>query len=126
MSPVETVYSGAAPVAGKDVLIVVPATDTTRDPVVVVDVVVVSDEVDMAVVSDEVDVAVALAETVSTKAGDVAIVVAETVNTKPVDPGVAVVAFAQIGAVATAEDREADASDSADEAADGMAAAVPT
>lgn len=110
-------YSGAAPVAGKDVLIVVPATDTTRDPVVVVDVV---------VVSDEVDVAVALAETVSTKAGDVAVVVAETVNTKPVDPGVAVVAFAQIGAVATAEDREADASDSAEEAADGMAAAVPT
>lgn len=93
-----------------------PGTDTDRDPVVVVDAV---------VVSDEVDVAVALAETVSATTLDV-VLVDETLTTVPVYAGFGLVTFAQIGAVAAAEDREADASEtpafeSADEAADGMA-----
>ena len=54
--------------------------------------------VDAVVVTDEVDVAV---------------IVAETVGTEPVDPSVAT------GAVATIEDSKADASERADEAADG-------
>ena len=79
----------------------VPVSDTTGDPVVVVDAVVVSDEM------------------------DVAVAVAETVGAEPVDAGIATVAFAEIGAVAATEDRKADASERAADAADGKAAAVP-
>lgn len=93
-------------------LVVVPASDTTG---VVVDAVVVSDEVDVAVIVDE---------TVGAELVDVAVVVAETVNAEPVDAGIALVEFAEIGAVANAEDRNAEASERADDAADGMAAAV--
>lgn len=98
-SPLETVYSGAAPVGRRDVLIAVPASDTTKDPVVVVDAVVVSDEV------------------------DVAVVVAETVGAEPADPGAALVAFAEIGGIAAAEESKADASERADDAAGGSALA---
>ena len=99
-SPAEMVRSAAAPVLTGNSPIVAPASDTTGDPVVVVDALVVSDEV------------------------EVAVVVAEAVNAEPVDAGVATVAFAEIGAVANTEDRNAEASERADDAADGMAAAV--
>lgn len=119
-SPEETAYSGPAPLAGTGVL-VAAASDTTRDPVVVVVgavvVVLASDTTrDPVVVGD--------AMTVSDEV-DVAVVVAETVGAEPVDAGVATVAFAEIGAVAATEERKADASDRAADAADGMATAAP-
>ena len=93
-SPAETLYSEAAPV-----LVVIGSHGLVRpdidgDVVVVVDAVVVTDEV------------------------DVAVVVAETVGAAPMDPGVAT------GAVATIEDSRADASERADEAADGSSEIV--
>lgn len=89
-------YSGRAPLAETIVPVVDPISDTTRDPVVVVDGVPVSEEV------------------------DVAVVVAETVGAEPVDAGVAMVAFAEIGAAAVIDDRAADACERADDAADGI------
>lgn len=74
-------------------LVVVPASDTIGDPVVVV---------------DAVD-------------SDVAVVVAEIVGAEPVGAGVAAVALAELGAVAAIDDKKADASERADDAADGNA-----
>ena len=111
-------------------LVVVPDSDTTRDPVVVVDGVIVSDEVDVAVIVTEavavelVDVTVVVTEAVAVELVDVTVVVAVTVGAEPVDAGIATVAFADIGAVAATEDRKAEASERADDAADGMAVAV--
>lgn len=74
-------------------LVATPASDTDGDSLVVVDTVVVSDDV------------------------DVAVEVADTVGTEPVGAGVTTVAFAEIGPGAATEDKNAPASESADEAA---------
>lgn len=52
---------------------------------------------------------------------DAAVIVAETVGAEPADPGVAIVALAEIGGVAAAEESKADASERADDAAGGSA-----
>ena len=125
----ETVYSEAVPSKAFAVLVnplnTDPATDKTGDPVVVGDVVIISDEVDKTVdavmvvdviiVSDEVDVAVLVAKTVGAK------LVGVTILVEAVDATcVTTVAFAEIGAVAATANRNAEASERADDAAGGM------
>ncbi len=104
-------------------LAIVPASDTPGNDalgVMVADVVVVSDEVDMAVV---------VAKTVGVGLTGMTFVVvfAEPVGAfgvvlaEPVDAVVTLVAFAEIGAAAAIADKDSEASERADEAADGVA-----
>ena len=84
-SPVETVYSGAAPVEGKEVVMV--------DEV----------EVDSVLVTDAVDDSVFVFDVVVVVV--VVVFVAETVGAEPVGTGVALVALTEVGAGANTDDK---------------------
>ena len=115
-------YSDAAPEIGNDVLVVVAASETTRDPVVVVDSVIVSDEVVEAVlVFDEVTDAVVVFEAMAdavvvfeavadavivSDAVDVAVVVAETLGAELVVTRAALVALGEVVTGANIDDNK--------------------
>ena len=132
--------SDAAPVVGNDELIVVAASDTIRDPVVVVDSVIVSDEVvEVVLVFDEVTDAVVVFEAVAdavvvfeavanavvvfeavadavvvSDAVDVAVVVAETLGAELVVTGAALVAVDEVNAGANIDDNKDSTLDAAE------------
>ena len=116
----ETWFTEAEEPIWKGVLVAV-ALGTTAIPVVEVDAVIVSDEVvdsvevseeviDSVVVFDEVLVAVVFA-----------VMVADTEGAELVTTEMAMVALADTGGIADADDKRADASERADDAADGNA-----